>query len=93
MLVHNASIKKKSRRSQKSPDNCPETKDAHSVHKKRPPPIIVKFTRHIVKTMIHNLKKKLAGKPFLITESLTQPTKKCIKQLQELRKKKCIYSY
>ena len=42
-------------RSQKSPDNCPETKDARSVHKKRPPSI----------TPI----------------------------LQELRKKKCIYSY
>ena len=47
--------------SQKSPDNCPETKDAHPVHKKRPPPTIVKFTRHNVKTMIYNLKKKLAG--------------------------------
>ena len=80
-------------RSQKSSDNCPETKDAHSVHKKRPPPIIVKFTRHNVKTMIYNLKKKLAGKPFLITESLTQPRKKCIKQLQELRKKKSSSSF
>ena len=80
-------------RSQKSLDNCPETKGAHSVHKKRPPPIIVKFTRHNVKTMIYSLKKKLAGKPFLITESLTRPRKKCIKRLQKLRKKKCIYSY
>ena len=39
--------------------------------KRRPRPIIVKFTRHNVKSQIYAQKKRLKGKPYLITESLT----------------------
>ena len=37
--------------------------------------IIVKFARHKVKNMVYSLKRKLAKKKFLITESLRQTSK------------------
>ena len=57
-----------------------------------PPPIIVKFISHNLKSFVYFLKKKLRGTNYLITESLTRTRVECVKKLEELRKKK-ISSY
>ena len=59
----------------------------------KPRPIIVKFIRHDIKEKIFGTTKRLAGKPFLITESLTATRIRCIKKLQLLKRKNEIYSY
>ena len=59
----------------------------------KPRPIIVKFIRHDIKEKIFGTKKRLAGKPFLITESLTATRIRCIKKLQLLKRKNEICSY
>ena len=47
--------------------------------------IIVKFARHDVKNMVYSLKRKLAKKDFLITESLSAKRVRCMKKLKVLK--------
>ena len=51
----------------------------------KPRPIIVKLVSHDLKNFIYFNKKKLKGTIFLITESLTAPKLRCLKNLEELR--------
>ena len=53
----------------------------------------MKFIRHDIKEKIFGTKKRLAEKPFLITESLTATRIRCIKKLQLLKRKNKIDSY
>ena len=56
-------------------------------------PIIIKFARHNIKSLVYKNKKKLKGSEYLITESLTKTRKYCLEQLKELRKSGVISSY
>ena len=56
-------------------------------------PIIIKFARHNIKSLVYKNKKKLKGSEYLITESLTKTCKYCLRQLKELRKSGVISSY
>ena len=56
-------------------------------------PLIVKFVRHNIKAKVYASKRKLKGKGYIITESLTKKRLKCVKLLKKLRDDKCLYSY
>ena len=69
------------------------TGDTLSKKKEKILPIIVKFTRHDLKPLIHSLKKLLAKEPFLITECLITTRITCINLLKDLSSKSKIFSY
>ena len=56
-------------------------------------PIIIKFARHNIKSLVYKNTKKLKGSEYLITESLTKTRKYCLGQLKGLRKSGVISSY
>ena len=56
-------------------------------------PIIIKFARHNIKSLVYKNKKKLKGSEYFITESLTKTRKYCLGQVKELRKSDVILSY
>ena len=56
-------------------------------------PIIVKLISHNLKTLIFSCKKKLKGKNFFLTESLTPKRMSCIKKLNTLREAGKIKSF
>ena len=56
-------------------------------------PLIVKFVWHNIKAKVYASKRKLKGKGYIITESLTKKRLKCVKLLKKLRDDKCLYSY
>ena len=55
----------------------------------KPRAIIVKFTRYATRNKIYSNKKKLKGKKFLITESLTSRRYHLLKEAQ-VRRKECL---
>jgi len=56
-------------------------------------PIIVKLVRHNTKHLLFSNKKKLKGKKYLITESLTAKRKEFLKKMKDLQSAKTIISY
>ena len=71
------------------------SKTSHPNHmmNPKPKPIIIKFTRHDIKSEIYLAKRKLAKTSFMITECLTRERQRCIKLLKQLKDKKAIFSF
>ena len=64
---------------------------SHRLGKKGP--IIVKFVRHNLKHQIYSNKRKLKGKNYFISESLTAMRTSCVKLLESSRKEGTILSH